>query len=67
MKKIKVVYVKIPVSIKIKKDTPLFVIERQALDTYLKVNNLNPKDVISTATNYDPAARKYCIAIRLQI
>lgn len=64
---LKVVYVKIPVSTKIKKDTPLFVIEHQALHTFLKVNNLNPKGVISTATNYDPAARKYCIAIRLHI
>lgn len=64
---IKVVYAKVPVSTKTKKDTPLFVIEHQALHNFLKVNNLNPRDVISTATIYDPAARKYYIAIRFNI
>lgn len=64
---LKVVYVRVPVSTKIKKDTPLFVIEHQALCNFLKVNNLNPRGVISTATNYDPAARKYYIAIRFNI
>lgn len=64
---IKVVYIKVPISTKIKKDTPLFVIEHQALSSFLKVNNFKPKGIISTATNYDPAARKYCIAIRFNI
>lgn len=64
---LKVVYVKVPVSTKIKKDTPLFVIEHQALHNFLKVNNLNPKGVISTATIYDVVERKYYIAIRFNI
>lgn len=64
---LKVAYVKVPISTKIKKDTPLFVIEHQALHNFLKVNNLNPRGVIFTATNYDPAARKYDITIRFNI
>ena len=64
---LKVVYVKVPVSTKIKKDTPMFVIEHQALHNFLKVNNLNPSVVTSTATDYNPAANKYHIAIRLNI
>ena len=64
---LKVVYVKVPVSTKIKKDTPLFVIEHQALHNFLKVNNLDTGCVISTATNYNQAAYKYYVAIRFNI
>lgn len=64
---IKVVYVKAPVSTKIKKDTPIFVIEHQALHNFLKVNNLNPRVIISTATNYNQAADKYYIEIRFHV
>ena len=64
---LKVVYVKVPVSTKIKKDTPLFVIEHQALHNFLKVNNSNPICLISTATYYNQAADKYYVAIRFNI
>lgn len=64
---LKVAYVKVPISTKIKRDTPLFVIEHQALYNFLKVNHLNPTGLISSATNYDPATRKYCIAIQFYI
>ena len=64
---IKVTYVKAPVSTKIKKDTPIFVIEHQALHNFLKVNNLDQRVVISTATNYNQAADKYYISIRFRI
>ncbi len=63
----KTAYVKVPISTKIKKDTPLFVIEHQALSNFLKVNNLNPKGIISTATDYEPQTRRYSIAIRFYI
>ena len=64
---LKVSYVRVPVSTKIKRDIPLFVIEHQALSNFLKVNNLNPIDIISTYTTYDPVVRTYYIAIRFRI
>lgn len=64
---LKVSYVIVPVSTKTKRDTPLFVIEHQALINFLKVNNLNTIYAISTVANYDQVARKYYIAIRFHI
>lgn len=64
---LKVVYVKVPISTKIKRDVPLFVIEHQALSNFLKVNRLDMIYAISDVINYDPVERKYCIAIRFHI
>lgn len=64
---LKVVYVRVPVTAKVKRDTPLFVIEHQALSNFLKVNRLDMIYAISDVINYDPAERKYCIAIRFHI
>ena len=64
---LKVVYVKVPISTKIKRDTPLFVIEHQALSNFLKVNRLDMIYAISDVINYDPVERKYSIAIRFHI
>ena len=50
---LKVVYVKVPISTKIKKDTPQFVIEHLAVHDFLKMNNYNIRYIASNIS-YDP-------------
>lgn len=64
---LKVVYVKVPIFTKTKNNIPLCIIWRQALSNFLKVNRLNNIHVIRGAIDYDPAERKYCIAIQFSL
>lgn len=61
---LKTAYVKVPIFNKTKNDIPLCVIWRQALSNFLKVNRSNKICVIRGTIDYDPAERKYCIAIQ---
>lgn len=64
---LKVAYVKVPIFYKTKNDIPLCIIWRQSLSNFHKVNRLNKIYVIGGSIDYDPAERKYCVAIQFYI
>ena len=63
---LKVVYVKVPISTKIKKDTPQFVIEHLAVHDFLKMNNYNIRYIASNI-RFDPISLQYCVAIFFRV
>lgn len=64
---LKVVHVKVQVSNKTKTNVPLYVIAEQSISNFLKINNLNKKDVTNIHIEYDPVTRKYDVAIQFKV